>query len=201
MVPRPSFVAVSFALIFAYFCTGSALPSTHKFISIVEQSPPLAHQTQNANIPRRILRGRQSDDMHEDVPQPGLQSQNITTPAGVNDTHVQPGVITTDNTTYPESDCRNLRSGRDNKCWDELHLTDWVRAWMTTHQCYPNEPFARCFMRLEDFYALDCTGLKLDACTPPQAERLGVDVEVFYVAFNIYGNPLGSREFGLIVAD
>lgn len=125
--------------------------------------------------------------MQEDIPQTGEQTQNITSAAGVNDTHIQSGVITNDNTTYPASDCRNLRTGRDNKCWEELRLTDWVRNWIATHQCYPEEPFARCFMRLEEFYALDCTGIKLDACTPPQGEGLGVKIEVFYVAYNIYG--------------
>ena len=187
MVRSQEFVAVIFTLLIVCSERVCSWPSNPKAIRIPNEGLQSSWDGPNVESSQRTLIQRRSDQIQNDVPQPGEQTQNITSAAGVNDTHVQSGVITNDNTTYPESDCRNLRTGRDNKCWEELHLTDWVRNWIATHQCYPEEPFARCFMRLEEFYALDCTGIKLDACTPPQGESLGVQVEVFYVAFNIYG--------------
>ena len=147
---------------------------------------------------RAILTRQESQSqLHTTVNQiPGEQPQNITDTTGSNGTHTDPGVIINSNTTLPVTDCRNLYTGRDNKCWAELELTDWTKNWIAAHPCYPDESFARCFLRKEGFFGLDCTGLKLAACTAPQASDLASRPEAFYVAYNIYGTGAPSFRFG-----
>ena len=126
----------------------------------------------------------------QNVPVPGQQSQSITSTAGAgNGTIAEPGVITNGAIVAPIDgvDCNNITTGRDNKCWEELNLTQWVQQWIANNSCHTNEPFASCFMRLEGFPGLDCTGIKIDACTAPQGANVSKDPKVFYVAYNIYG--------------
>ena len=118
------------------------------------------------------------------VPVPGQQTQNINTTVGTEDT---PGMITNSPATNDEVDCRNIQTGRDNKCWDELDLTKFVEDWVIKNSCHTDEPFASCFLRKEGFPGLDCTGVKISSCTAPQGDDLSKDPEVFYVAYNIYG--------------
>lgn len=127
------------------------------------------------------------------VPVPGQQTQNMTSTAGAG-TDPNPGVITNSPTTTAtdEVDCKNITTGRDDKCWVELSLTEWVEDWVDDNTCHTEEPFASCFLRLEGFPGLDCTGIKISACTSPQGDNLLTEPEVFYVAYNIYGKP--SRE-------
>ena len=124
------------------------------------------------------------------VSSPGQQTQNATSTAGEgNGTDPDPGVITNPAAT-PMSDevnCTDVTTGRDNKCWGELKLTKWVEDWVNTNACHAGEPFASCFLRKEGFPGLDCTGIKIDACTSPQGENVLKEPEVFYVAYNIYG--------------
>ena len=124
------------------------------------------------------------------VSTPGQQTQNATGTAGQgNGTYPDPGVITNPAAT-PTSDqvnCTDVTTGRDNKCWRELHLTQWVEDWVENNACHTDEAFASCFLRKEGFPGLDCTGIKIDTCTSPQGENVLKQAEVFYVAYNIYG--------------
>ena len=89
--------------------------------------------------------------------------------------------------TSDEVNCTDITTGRDNKCWEELQLTKWVENWVNMNPCYTDEPFASCFLRKEGFPGLDCTGVKIDTCTAPQGDNLLKEPEIFYVAYNIYG--------------
>ena len=124
------------------------------------------------------------------VSKPGQQTQNATSTAGKgNGTDPDPGVITNPDATplSEEVSCTDPTTGRDNKCWEELKLTEWVENWVDSNRCYQGEAFASCFLRKEGFPGLDCTGIKIDACTAPQGENVLKEPEVFYVAYNIYG--------------
>ena len=124
------------------------------------------------------------------VSAPGQQTQNATSTAGEgNGTNPDPGVITNPAATPITNvvNCTDVTSGRDNKCWEELKLTKWVEDWVDTNRCYAGEAFASCFLRKEGFPGLDCTGIKIDACTAPQGDNVLKQPEVFYVAYNIYG--------------
>ena len=124
------------------------------------------------------------------VPAPGQQTQSPTSTAGKgNGTDPDPGVITNPGVTPITQDvnCSDPTTGRDNKCWDELRLTEWVEDWIDTNACWKGEAFASCFLRKEGFPGLDCTGIKIDACTAPQGDNVLSKPEVFYVAYNIYG--------------
>ena len=124
------------------------------------------------------------------VSAPGQQTQNATSTTGQgNGTDPDPGVITNPAATpiTSEVNCTDPTTGRDNKCWAELRLTEWVEDWVDTNACYPGEAFASCFLRREGFPGLDCTGIKIDACTSPQGDNVLKKPEVFYVAYNIYG--------------
>ena len=145
----------------------------------------------------KILKGREPQSL-DDVPVPSSQVADETTmgPGNSTSANADPGFVTNDNTTIPEADCRNLKTGRDNKCWGELNLTAWVRKWMEANQddCYFGEAFASCFTRLEGFYSLDCTGIKGDACSPPQdRDTFDENPELFYVMHNIYGTTASSN--------
>ena len=121
---------------------------------------------------------------------PGQQTQSITSTSGAgNGTDPGPEDITKG---WPVDlsdgvDCDNVTTGRDNKCWVQLNLTQWVQEWLEDNSCHPDEPFASCFLRLEGFPGLDCTGIKINACTAPQGDNMLNKPQVFYVAYNIYG--------------
>ena len=135
------------------------------------------------------------------VPAPGNQTQNTTSTAGAgNGTDPDPGVIMNSavTTATDEVDCKNITTGRDNKCWSELKLTQWVEDWVDANTCHTEEPFASCFLRVEGFPGLDCTGIKLSACTSPQGDNLLKEPEVFYVAYNIYGKPKSAKYMQIV---
>ena len=94
----------------------------------------------------------------------------------------QPGIVYDD-----EVVCTNLSTGRANKCWDELQLSQWVMNWTNENKCHEAEGFSTCFLRLNGFWGLDCSQIAPNACVPPQDPFLGTKPEVFYVAYNIYG--------------
>lgn len=83
--------------------------------------------------------------------------------------------------------CTNLTTGRANKCWNELKLTEWVINWANDNKCYKSEGFSTCFLRLNGFWGIDCSQIAPNACVPPQNPNLATQPEVFYVAYNIYG--------------
>lgn len=122
------------------------------------------------------------------------QTQNTTSTAGSTGgaengtTANAPGFITLPGYVYDdEVDCKNLRTRRANKCWDELQLTQWVMDWTNENKCYHTETFSTCFLRLNGFWGLDCSQIAPNACVPPQDPNLITKPEVFYVAYNIYG--------------
>ena len=144
------------------------------------------------------LRRRQPATVQEQgdinaVSTPGQQTQNTTSTAGEgNGTDPDPGVITNSVATpiSDEVNCTDVTTGRDNKCWGQLKLTEWVEDWVDTNTCYTDEAFASCFLRKEGFPGLDCTGIKIDTCTSPQGDTVLTEPAVFYVAYNIYGRQL-----------
>ena len=138
-------------------------------------------------VPRIVAK----DAANTQVPIPASQPQNATS----TDTASSPGYVQNPGQDLPDDlvNCRDLKTGRSNKCWNELHLTDWVTNWMNENPCYQDEAFASCFLRLEGFYGLDCTGIKVSSCTSPQGIIVGTAPEVFYVAYNIYGTSNNVR--------
>lgn len=136
---------------------------------------------EGALLRARVLNGASSAVIAADIPTAPQQSQNITTTDGQG----QLGVIPNLNITREEVDCTDLSTGRDNKCWQELRLTAWVSDWIAANTCYQNEAFSSCFLRKAGYPELDCTGIKLDTCTPPSVKE-GMDPKVFYVAYNFY---------------
>ena len=158
-------------------------------VTFYGRSPSQALRGQHLERKRQLyLPGQQSDVSAISVPVPGEQSQNSTSTAGTEDgTPIEPGMITNSPSTNDEVDCRNLTTGRDNICWEELKLTIWLEDWVDRNLCHTDEPFASCFLRKEGFPGLDCTGIKISACTAPQGDDLLTKPEVFYVAYNIYG--------------
>ena len=122
------------------------------------------------------------------------QTQNTTSTEGSTGgtgngtTANSPGFISQPGNVYDDQVvCTNLSTGRANRCWDELNLSDWVRNWTTDNKCYQGEGFSTCFLRLNGFWALDCSQIAPDACVAPQDPNLAHKPEVFYVAYNIYG--------------
>ncbi|KAL8731022.1 MAG: hypothetical protein Q9166_003673 [cf. Caloplaca sp. 2 TL-2023] len=124
-----------------------------------------------------------------DIPTATQQSQDITLNTNGQN---QPGVIPNLNITREEVDCLNLTSGRDNKCWEELQLTTWVKNWIVGHTCYNDEGFSSCFLRQVGWPELDCTGIKIPACIPPPVQE-NQDPRVWYVAYNIYGKSISQE--------
>ena len=170
-----------------FACLTLYLFSVHGLLALPEWPTDLFHQeTLSKREPATI---QQQGNINV-VSAPGQQTQNATSTAGKgNGTDPDPGVITNPGATpiTEEVNCSDPTTGRDNKCWDELKLTEWVENWVDNNRCYQGEAFASCFLRKEGFPGLDCTGIKIDACTAPQGENVLKEPEVFYVAYNIYG--------------
>ena len=138
-----------------------------------------------------------------DIPTATQQSQNITlNREGQGQVGVVPNTPNLQ-TTNEEVDCHNLSTGRDNKCWEELQLTTWVHKWIEEHTCYDTEGFSSCFLRQVGWPELDCTGIKIPACTPPPVKP-NQDPHVWYVAYNIYGmffvSPVPNAPHILIIS-
>lgn len=171
---------IIFACLISSNFAGAVLPgrSTDSFLTesspLDKRQPATIQQQGNINV----------------VSTPGQQTQNATGTAGEgNGTDPDPGVITNpgETPTSDEVNCTDVTTGRDNKCWKELGLTQWVEEWVDTRPCYSGEAFSSCFLRKEGFPGLDCTGIKIDTCTSPQGDNVLKKPEVFYVAYNIYG--------------
>ena len=178
-------VLISVCLILHTFTAAGfvTLPKLSADISIKDPSPQRKRQPATT----------QEQSSINSVSTPGQQTQNATSTAGDgNGTDPDPGVITNPAATpiSAEVNCTDVTTGRDNKCWGELKLTQWVEDWVDTNACYTGEAFASCFLRKEGFPGLDCTGIKIDTCTSPQGDTLLKKPEVFYVAYNIYGRRL-----------
>lgn len=138
---------------------------------------------------------QQQAGLVQNVPAPGLQSQDVNSKASIgNATDPKPGFMTNGATAIASDgiDCHNVTTGRDNRCWADLDLSQWTARWVENNSCHTDEPFASCFLRLEGFPGLDCTGIKISACTAPQSDNVLHEPEVFYVAYNIYGETLLS---------
>ena len=154
------------------------------------RSPRLASSEQLYRSKRQPSTPQDQLEILPNLATPGQQTQSTTsTSAAGNSTELSPEG-NTKNSTVDSSDgidCDNITTGRDNKCWAQLNLTQWVQEWLEDNTCHPNEPFASCFLRLEGFPGLDCTGIKPSACTAPQGDNMLKTPQVFYVAYNIYG--------------
>ena len=128
------------------------------------------------------------------------EASNVTSTAGTANSAVPaPEVFSASSKVIADGiDCNNITTGRNNKCWAHLNLTQWVQGWLNANICHLNEPFASCFLRLEGFPGLDCTGIKISACTAPQGDTMLKEPQVFYVAYNIYGTLCHSTFEGLL---
>lgn len=180
-------------LIFASLTTH--LPAVAGFVMLHKRSPGSSPRTEPLQIKRQPISPPDQTLITRDVPAPGQQTQNTTSTEGAgNGTDPEPGVITNTPTTTAtnEIDCKNITTGRGNKCWSQLNLTKWVEDWVDYNACHSEEPFASYFLMLEGFPGLDCTGVKISACTSPQGDHLLKEPEVFYVAYNIYGEILSA---------
>lgn len=173
----------------------NSLPSQH--------APPLSSPHGNEDKGERLPIVARMDPaanavMVADIPTASQQSQDITLNR---EGQGQVGVVPNMQITNEKVDCLNLTTGRDNKCWEELQLTTWVHNWIERHTCYESEGFSSCFLRQVGWPELDCTGIKIPACTPPPVKP-NQDPYVWYVAYNIYGmssiSPMTNRNTYLL---
>ena len=158
-----------------------------------------------ANPVSRILRRKPvAKPVLITIPTTPSQTQNITSTEGAgNGTSPETGFIPNSPITDGGINCTNLLTGRDNKCWDQLNLTDWVENWLFTHWCHENEGFASCFLREEGFPGLDCTGIRPGSCIAPTSQDLLDKPHLFYVVYNIFcmfQSSTGQEHIRLIVA-
>ena len=88
--------------------------------------------------------------------------------------------------------CSDVTTGRSNKCWAELNLTDYVNNWVKNADCDQGEGFSDCFLRQYGLSNLNCSALVAGQCPAPQSPTLINDSKVFYVAYNIYGKSMST---------
>ena len=165
--------------------------TVHSLVVLHGRSPRGASSEPSHRLKRQPSTTQEQLEILPNLATPGQQTQGITNTSGAgNGTDSSPGDFTNSSPAVLSDgiDCDNITTGRDNKCWAQLNLTQWVQEWLEDNTCHPNEPFASCFLRLEGFPGLDCTGIKISACTPPQGDNMLKKPQVFYVAYNIYGN-------------
>ena len=163
--------------------------TVHSLVVLHGRSPRRASPEQSYRSKRQPSTPQDQLEILPNLATPGQQTQGITSTSGAGNV-TDPRVFTNSSpTVLPDgTDCNNITTGRDNRCWAQLNLTQWVQEWLEENTCHPNEPFASCFLRLEGFPGLDCTGIKINACTSPQGDNMLKKPQVFYVAYNIYGN-------------
>ena len=165
--------------------------TVHSLVVLHGRSSRQASSEQSYKLKRQPSTPQEQLEILPNLATPGQQTQGITSTSGAgNGTDPSTGVITNSSSTVLSDgiDCNNITTGRDNKCWAQLDLTKWIQEWLEDNTCHANEPFASCFLRLEGFPGLDCTGIKVSACTSPQGDNMLKKPRVFYVAYNIYGN-------------
>ena len=133
-----------------------------------------------------------------------VQTQNLTSTVGSTQgigngtTTTSPGyIVLPGNVEEEQVICTNITTGRANRCWDELGLTQWVQNWAADNlpKCYEYEGFSSCFLRLNGFPSLDCSQISPGACDAPQSSltiNLLTNPEIYYIVYNIYG-MLASR--------
>ena len=127
------------------------------------------------------------------LPNTGGQTQNVTSVPAQNGstnttTGVQPGLLGNQgNPDNEKVDCTQPQTGRSNDCWAQLGLSQYVIEWVNTHECYKGEGFSTCYLRQNGFPTLDCSGIAISSCPPPQDDSLTLDPQKFYVAYNIHG--------------
>ena len=117
----------------------------------------------------------------------GSVTTNSSGAAGNNTSGTVPGLI--GNEGNPNSrfiNCSDLSTGRANKCWEELNLTQYVRDWLKNSVCAAGEGFASCYLRQNKLYAHDCSHISVSSCPAPESDALSEDPRAFYVAYNIY---------------
>ncbi|KAL8646755.1 MAG: hypothetical protein Q9210_005950 [Variospora velana] len=170
-----------FLCLAVYLFNVVALPNPSRSNHARDVSIQIGETTAKESLLEARIDGATSAVMAAEIPPTPQQSQNFTATEGLGQT----GVIPVLSITREEVNCTNLTTGRDNKCWQELQLTDWVANWIARNTCYEKEAFASCFLRKAGYPELDCTGIKLDTCTPPPVKD-GMDPRVFYVAYNFY---------------
>ena len=109
--------------------------------------------------------------------------------AGNNPNGTVPGFIpnTAGGTNSQYVNCSDVTTGRANKCWAELNLTQYVQDWRSSAVCFQGEGFSSCYLRQNGFPGLDCHTISGAACTAPQSDAAIDDPKRFYVAYNIYG--------------
>ena len=154
------------------------------------QSPRPASSEQLYRFKRQPSAPQDQVEILPNLAAPGQRTQSISNTSGAgNGTNTSPEGVEQDSPPDLSDgiDCTNITTGRDNKCWAQLNLTQWVQDWLEDNTCHPNEPFASCFLRLEGFPGLDCTGIKVSTCTAPQGDNVLKQPQIFYVAYNIYG--------------
>ena len=81
--------------------------------------------------------------------------------------------------------CTDPMTGRSNACFAELKISDYIKEWITTHKCYNNEGFAKCYLRQNGFSTLDCVSITSSSCSAPQPGVL-TDPKEYYAAYNIF---------------
>ena len=118
----------------------------------------------------------------------GGPTTNTSGAAGNNTSGTTPGLIGNgDNPNERFVNCSDITTGRANKCWFDLNLTQYVNDWLDNAICVPGEGFASCFLRQNGFPGLDCSQISVSACPAPQSDSIITDPRRFYVAYNIYG--------------
>ncbi|KAL9022045.1 MAG: hypothetical protein Q9185_000786 [Variospora sp. 1 TL-2023] len=170
-----------FLCLVVYLFNVVALPNPPRSNRARDVSIQVGETTAKESLLEARMNGATSAAIAAEIPTTPQQSQNFNTTEGLG----QPGVVPVLSITREEVVCTNLTTGRDNKCWQELQLTDWVAKWVAGNTCHENEAFASCFLRKAGYPELDCTGIKLDTCTPPRVKKC-MDPRVYYVAYNIY---------------
>ena len=93
-----------------------------------------------------------------------------------------------ENPNADQVNCSDLVTGRANDCWARLNLTQYVKDWILTHECYSGEGFSTCYLRQSGFPGLDCSQISVSSCVAPQSDSIVLDPEKFYIAYNIYGD-------------
>ena len=94
--------------------------------------------------------------------------------------------VSKETSAIPGLNCSSLDTGTRSECFLELDIPGYIRNWVSTNECFPDEGFFSCYLRRNKKAGFDCDIIAAaDSCPPPTSDN--PEPKVYYTVYNIHG--------------